>query len=115
MGKKKPLEAAAPPGTVAGPIALTDVDPHKDCPPPVWGGVFWECRNHHPPMEVVILREAPTAPSDAGRRPRGVAPVARPGIDRDLYALVTALEIKLTALAESHAKLVATVDAMKSS
>ena len=61
----------------------------------------------------MILREAPTAPSQLGKgRPQAVAPVPRRDVDRDVAVRVSALEIKLLALAESHAKLVATVDAL---
>jgi hypothetical protein len=87
-------------------------DPHKGCPPPVWAGTKWECRNHSPAQVVPILREPYVAP---GSEPRAAAPVARPVVNKDLGAQVAALETKLLALTEDHAKLQATVDAMKSS
>ena len=87
-------------------------DPHKDCPALVWMGVDWQCTNHNPPVVVSVTREPHKA---RGAGPRPTAPVPRPVRDRDLEGIVAALEIKLLALTESHDKLQATVDAMKSS
>ena len=90
--------------------AKKKADPHKGCPPPVWAGTKWECRNHSPAQVVPILREPYVAP---GSQPRPVASTPRPAVNKDLAAQVAALETKLLALTEEHAKLVATVEAMK--
>jgi len=87
-------------------------DPHKGCPPPVWAGTKWECRNHSPAQVVPILREPYVAP---GSMPRPSASVPRPVVSKDLASQVDALETKLLALTEEHAKLAATVESMKSS
>ena len=77
-------------------------DPHKDCPPPVWAGVDWQCTNHSPPQVVMILREAYKAP---GRGPAATAPVSRPVRDKDLLVEVGALRVKLEALTDEVATL----------
>lgn len=92
--KRKAAKAAAP------------ADPHADCPPPVWSGMNWECRNHGPEgVTVPRAREpfaAATSPAPAAMAP-SPAPATQARQLVDLQAKLVAMEARVAALESSRA------------
>jgi len=74
--------------------AKAAVDLHKDCPPPVWSGMNWECRNH--PEPILISKTRDPAPSLAAALGAGSAPI--PDVNVDLRKQVADLQQRVKVL-----------------
>lgn len=80
-------------------------DPHADCPPPVWGGMQWECRNHGA-QPVTVNRPRQSTPATGRPRPTGTAPTSAVASQAMEIAALKAHVAELATLVADTAKAV---------